>query len=272
MTAFAARRHAYKPNTNYIQTETVTNAAGATLASYTYTYRADGLKASETDITLNAGGTTYDKRTLTWTYDGPDRLTQEKSVDSTNSALNYTEGYSYDLDSNRVGETEDQGNTGSTTDTITSTYNADNELTQAVDANTGTTVYTYGNNGSQISVTSPAGTTINVYDLQGRLASVVNRNTSGVATSSATHLYDDAGNRGAEMTVTGTNSPVTTYFLVDTQTQTGYAQVIEQSITPGTPTMSYVWGLNLIAQNNATGANVGTYYFIVDGHGSTVAS
>ena len=35
--------------------------------------------------------------------------------------------------------------------------------------------------------------------------------------------------------------------------------------------MSYVWGLNLIAQNNSTGANVGNYYFIVDAHGNTVA-
>ncbi len=82
----------------------------------------------------------------------------------------------------------------------------------------------------------------------------------------------DAGNRIEVTTVTGTNSPVTTYFLVDTQTQTSYSQVIEQSTTPGTPTVSYVWGLNLIAQNNAVGTtNAGTYYFIVDGHGSTVA-
>ncbi|MHB1768611.1 MAG: hypothetical protein ACYCUV_12265 [Phycisphaerae bacterium] len=35
---------------------------------------------------------------------------------------NYTDNYTYGLNSNRIGETEDQGNTGSTTDTITSTY------------------------------------------------------------------------------------------------------------------------------------------------------
>jgi RHS repeat-associated protein len=239
---------------------------------YSYYYRADGLKSSETDTTLNSDGSTYDTRTLTWNYDALDRLTQEKSVDATNSALNYTDNYSYDLNSNRVTETEDQGNTGSTTDTVTSTYNADDELTQTVDANNGTTTYGYDANGSQTTATSPTGTTTNVYDLQGRVISVVNKNTSGVATSSATYEYDDSGNRIEETTVTGTNSPVTTYFLVDTQTATGYAQVIEQSQTPGTPTVTYVWGLNLVSQNNAAGTpNAGTYYFVVDGHGSTVA-
>ena len=73
-------------------------------------------------------------------------------------------------------------------------------------------------------------------------------------------------------TVTGTNSPVTTYYLVDGNNPTGYAQVIEQGPTPGTPTISYVWGMNLMEQVNAAGtANAGTYYFVVDGHGGTVA-
>ena len=108
---------------------------------------------------------------------------------------------------------------------------------------------------------------------------------AAAAANSATYEYDDAGNPDNNLTsleigtgllevttLTGSDSPVTTYFLVDTQTQTGYAQVVEQSTTPGTPTVSYVWGLNLIAQNNAAGTpNAGTYYFVVDGHGSTVA-
>ena len=102
-----------------------------------------------------------------------DRLTNESSSDTAGvAALNYTNAYVYDLNSNRVQETIKNG-AGTVTDTITSSYNADNELTQSVDANNGTTTYQYDSNGSQISVTSPAGTTINVYDLQGRLASVV---------------------------------------------------------------------------------------------------
>lgn len=74
----------------------------------------------------------------------------------------------YSLSSNRTTETEDQGNTGSTTDTITSTYpgalgfrglrgaaldsfrhgaappnTVNGDLIKAVDANTGTTGYGY---------------------------------------------------------------------------------------------------------------------------------
>ncbi len=268
-----ATTYTYKPSTNYISTETVTrNLSPVTLAVYSYAYRADGLKTGEVDTTYNSDGTVNDTRTLSWQYDGLDRVTQETSSDTAGTAaLNYTDLYQYDLNSNRTTETEENGS-GTVTDTITSSYNADNELTQAVDANTGTTVYTYDNNGSQTSVTSPTGTTTNVYDLQDRLASVVNKNSNGTVTSSATYEYDDSGNRIEETTVTGTNSPVTTYFVVDTQTATGYAQVVEQSTTPGTPTVSYVWGLNLLAQNNAAGTpNAGTYYFVVDGHGSTVA-
>ena len=263
--------YTYKLDANYVSTETVTrNLSPVTLAVYSYTYRADGLKIAATEYMLNANGSS-DTVTLTWNYDALDRLTSESSSDTAGvAALNYINLYQYDLNSDRVGETEENAS-GAVTDTITSSYNADNELTQSVDANNGTTTYSYDNNGSQTEVSSPTGTTTNVYDLQDRLVSVFNKNTSGVVTSSATYVYDDAGNRIEETTVTGTNSPVTTYFLVDTQTQTGYAQVIEQSTTVGTPTVSYVWGLNLIAQNNSTGTNVGNYYFIVDGHGSTVA-
>ncbi len=84
--------------------------------------------------------------------------------------------------------------------------------------------------------------------------------------------YDDQGNRIEVTTVTGSNAPVTTYYLVDSNNPTGYAQAIGQSTTAGTPAVTYVWGLNLISQNNAAGTpNAGTYYLVVDGHGSTVA-
>lgn len=73
--------------------------------------------------------------------------------------------------------------------------------------------------------------------------------------------------RHLRSSVTGTNAPVTTYYLVDGNNSTGYAQAIEQSATPGTPTLSYVRGVNLISQDNAAGtANAGTYYLVADGH------
>ncbi|MGC8539819.1 MAG: hypothetical protein ACP5QA_04230 [Phycisphaerae bacterium] len=36
-----------------------------------------------------------------------------------NSVLGFADNYTYDLNSNRISETEDQGNTGGTTGTIT---------------------------------------------------------------------------------------------------------------------------------------------------------
>ena len=277
-------KYTYQPNTNYVQTETVTNAAGTTLASYTYTYRADGLKTGETDTTYNSDGTVNDTRTLAWTYDGLDRLTQETSTDTAGvAALNYIDAYSYDLDSNRTTETV-ESTTGTVTDTITSTYNANDELTQAVDANTGTTVYGYDPNGSQTSVThtpngttTPDTTTTNEYDLQGQLAGSQVTNSSGTATT--TYFYDDSGNRIEEVTVAaGSTTPMTTYYLVDTNNPTGCSQPIEQAATPGTPQITYIWGAQLISETYATGATIPgvgtassptTYYLFQDAHGST---
>ena len=46
--------YTYEPNTNYISQETVTsNLSPVTLAVYSYSYRNDGLKVSETDTTYN---------------------------------------------------------------------------------------------------------------------------------------------------------------------------------------------------------------------------
>jgi RHS repeat-associated protein len=184
-------------------------------------------------------------------------------------ALNYTDKYSYDLNSNRTTETIENGS-GTVTDTVTSTYNADNQLTQSVDANNGTTMYQYDANGSQTEVSSPTGTVASEYTLQDKLAGIQNKISSGTVTSSATYIYDDNGNRIEVTTVTGSNSPVTTYYLVDGNNPTGYARVIEQSATPGTPTISYIWGGSLISQDNAAGtANSGVYYLITDAQGST---
>ena len=231
--------YTYKPNTNDISTETVTrNLSPVTLAVYSYTYRADGLKTGEVDTTYNSDGTVNDTRTLSWQYDGLDRVTQETSSDTAGTAaLNYTDLYQYDLNSNRTAETIENGS-GTVTDTITSSCNANDELTQAVDANTGTTVYTYDNNGSQIETqhtpsggTSPDTTTTNEYDLQGQMAGTQTTNSTG--TTKATYQYDDSGNPDSnltsleigtglleETTATGANSPVAYVSLIKVLPQT----------------------------------------------------
>ena len=274
--------YTYQQNTNYTSQETVTsNLSPVTLAVYTYTYRNDGLKTGAVEYLLNSDGSS-DTVTLSWNYDGLDRVTQETSTDTTGTAaLNYTDNYQYDLTSNRVSETTDANGVN---DTITSTYNADNELTQAVDANTGTTVYTYDPNGSQIGIThtpngttTPDSTTTNEYDLQGQLAG--SQVTTAAGTAKTIYYYDDSGNRIKEVTVAaGSTTPVTTYYLVDTNNPTGYSQPIEQAATPGTPQITYVWGSQLISETYAQGATIPgvgtaasptTYYILTDAHGST---
>ncbi len=50
--------YTYKPNTNYIQTETSVTSASSVVSSYSYTYCADGLKTGATETTLSPSGAT----------------------------------------------------------------------------------------------------------------------------------------------------------------------------------------------------------------------
>jgi RHS repeat-associated protein len=60
---------------------------------------------------------------------------------------------------------------------------------------------------------------------------------------------------------------LTNYYLVDDHNPSGYAQVLEEWTSTGTPTLSkvYNYGLSLVSQQQGST----TYYFISDGHGST---
>lgn len=75
-----------------------------------------------------------------------------------------------------------------------------------------------------------------------------------------TMFYDGDGNR-IRKSVGGT----TTYYLVDDRNPTGYAQVLEESTTlAGTPTVTYVYGCDLVSQ---TRSGI-THYYGYDGLGS----
>ena len=101
--------YAYKPDTSYIQSVTSATSASSVVSSDSYTYRADGLKTGATEYSLNANGTS-DTVTLAWNYDGLDRLMSETSSDTAGTAaLNYTDLYQYDLNSNRTTETIENG-------------------------------------------------------------------------------------------------------------------------------------------------------------------
>src|SRR5690348_6380318 len=88
-------------------------------------------------------------------------------------------------------------------------------------------------------------------------------------------VYDGDGNR-VKKTVAG----VTTTYLVDTQNPTGYAQVVQESMSGSNGTnrelsRAFVYGLERISQLrsyliNGT-SHTQTSYYVYDGHGSTRA-
>jgi YD repeat-containing protein len=228
----------------------LTEAKGsATLFGEAYTLNDDGTKASSSESELQATISTA------WGYDADGRLASEV-IASSLSGQSESTTWSYDLNGNRTKQVKVAG---STTDTTTSTYNGDGELTQSVDSATGTTTFTYDANGSQLTSTNNGQTTADSYDVRNQLSSVA---TGGITTS---YGYDDSGNRISE-TVNGT----TTYYLIDSSNPTGYAKPIEVHVGSPTaaPSTTYLLGLRVIGQVSASGV---VTYLLVDGQDNTRA-
>jgi RHS repeat-associated protein len=252
----------------------VTNKRGTTLlSSYVYTLEADGLRIGVTEQQLESD-TTTSTVTKIWTYDALQRLTQEQ-VTSSISANSYTDTYTMDLVGNRLTKTHTQEG-----QTLTSnyTYNSNDQLTTETGSGSSTysTTYAYDTNGSLTSVTrtgASAETDTYGYDLQNRMNSAnISRTENGQAvTIAASYTYNDDGIRGASSVTTtiGNGSPNTTatQYLVDWLNYTGYAQVLEEHINNNVlPSMSYLLGLSVFGQTNASGA---TSILLPDGQGST---
>jgi YD repeat-containing protein len=68
------------------------------------------------------------------------------------------------------------------------------------------------------------------------------------------------------VTVGGTPTTTTTNYLTDTNNPTGYTQVLEEHTSGTAPNMSYIIGLSVVAQTNASGT---TSYLMPDALGST---
>jgi len=128
-----------------------------------------------------------------------------------------------------------------------SNYNANDQLaTDTYDANGNTT----GSTGQGY-----------VYDFENHL----------IQAGGATYVYDGDGNR-----ISKTAGGVTTTYLVDPQSPTGYPQVVQEWPSPGT-LMGYAYGLEQISrQRNYYDYKQGQWvneqvYYVHDGHGSVRA-
>ena len=177
-------------------------------------------------------------RVATYTYDNIYRLTAE-SISGAPGGPNGNVSYAYDPAGNRL-------QTTSTLAGIASgvfTYDVNDRL--ATD--------TYDSDGNTVS----SGGTGNVYDFENHL----------IQHGGVTIAYDGDGNR-----VSKTVGGVTTKYLVDDLNPTGFAQVIEETVSDGS-TRKFVYGLQRISQKQfvASSSTTLTSFYVYDGHGSVRA-
>ena len=290
--------YTYSPAGNILSM--VDNAPdGSPIEEFDYTYRADGLKTSETDTLWQNG--TPEVSTYSWSYDAADRLTQE-AYSSYDPSLGYDDTYAYDLDGNRVGETQ-VGAAG--IQTTTDTYDLNDRLLTETTTGTVTTdttaAYQYGGSGNpgtdltQVTTTNTAtgvpieqdaytytldamtaGETIDKYDTNGNLAEQ----------DTVTYTYnsnDDRVGETHEVQTADPNNPgsllvqsnTTTSNLFSDSNPTGYPQVVEQVTRDAgggavTSHLVFTVGLQVEAQADVTAGGGGVPIFLFyDGHGST---
>jgi RHS repeat-associated protein len=105
--------------------------------------------------------------------------------------------------------------------------------------------------------------------LQHRLNSAtINRTEQGQSVAiSAIYVYDDSGYRAQGTVIINNGTPTVTNYLTDTMNPTGYTQVLEEHLgNSSSPNMSYIIGLDVVAQTNPSGT---TSYLMPDALGST---
>ncbi len=244
---------------NRLTEQKTVNSSNVTILDDAYTLNPDGSRASVSESQLESDNFTVDTTTNIWTYDAQQKLLSE-AVTSTNSALAYTDTYTYDLNGNRLAKTHVAN---ASTEVTIYTYNDDNQLAQTTDNVSGTTTYTYDANGSQtktvtVPISGSATTNTYTYDLRNRMVGF----TGGGNTAS--YVYDDAGNR-VEQTTNGTNK----YFVIDANNPSGYPKPIEVKSSPSAaPLITYLIGDRVFGQANGGGS---ARYLAIDGVGATRA-
>ena len=200
----------------------------AAKASYSYTLSPTG---NRTGAVESSG------RTLSWTYDGIYRLTNE-AISLDPHSVNGSVGYGLDPVGNRQSQTSTIPGIG----TGSFTYDPDDRLnTETYDANGNTLV---------------TGARTLTYDFENRLKTMT------MSGSTVTIVDDADGNRVAK-----TANGVTTQYLVDELNPTGYAQVVEE-VTAGAVTRQYTYGLQRISQNQQISSAWTPSFYGYDGFGS----
>ncbi len=221
------------------------NRKGDTILS-SYTYTLD--KVSNRTKVVEQNG-----RTVDYTYDDLYRLTQEKITDAVNGDRIYS--YTFDKVGNRTSKSETVN--GGTTVTNYAYDDNDRLLNETVNQQV-VVNYTYNNNGNTLTKTENGIITQYTWDYENRLIAAKVKDANGTTQKLMQYRYNDDGIRVAS-TVNGVE---TLYLIDDVQP---YAQVLEEYSSNGVVQVEYVYGNDLIAQEQG---NSRTYYH-VDGLGST---
>jgi RHS repeat-associated protein len=188
-------------------------------------------------------------RTVNYAYDALNRLGSE-SVSGSSITYDNASGHAspgYDPVGNRRSRTvSGAGFPGVTTQTANS-YDANDRLDNDADPVSPST--SYDANGNLIA----SGPWTYAYDFENHLISAMKAGTA------ITFVYDGDGRR-AQKIINGSS----TFYLVDDQNPTGFAQVLEELSTSGNPSSVYTYGMRLITQER--GGSLSYYGF--DGLGS----
>ncbi len=191
-------------------------------------------------------------RAVGWNYDDLYRLINEtvtspKPADPTGGVT-----YTYDPVGNRL--TRNSSLTGISNQNLVYDGTGDDRMTS--DGASPSANYSYDLNGS-VTQAGPSGSvTVYTYDSLARLTSVT------APSLAETFIYDGDGNKDSQ-TING----VTTNFLVDTHSLTGYAQVVDE-IQNGSVTRTYTYGTSRISEDQFNGTSWNLSYFGYDGQGS----
>lgn len=230
-------------------------ANGPSLVKYDYQVFADGQRDYVDETSYDANGNPTGPAVRTdWDYDNLNRLITERYA-APGQAGFYNTTYTYNEVGNRLTKVTDKDGTAGDETITYATYDRNDRLITETSTLSGTTTYGYDKNGSMTSRAKGAQSDSYGFDLRNRLTSAT---VAGVA---STFGYDHAGNRVSK-TVSG---GATTHFLVDANNPTGYSQVVQESATlGGTPSASFVYGLDLVYQNRG-GADA---HYAYDGSGN----
>jgi len=211
-----------------------------TVLGYTYTLDSIG---NQTKVEEASG------RVLQYTYDELNRL-QDEYINAPLGQPIATINYGYD----KVGNRTSRSSTWDALEAQIFTFDANDRIEQ----------FSHDDNGNTIASESLGESVTDTYDFNNRL--IRREMASGAILD---YEYDAQGNQISKTRKDDGGLLIEdTYYLVDTNNLTGYAQVVEVLDNMGVVQKSYTYGLDLISVDQQVGDAWQMSYYLYDGHGN----